>query len=105
MVFQAHQVYKVKKVNLEWVSLVLKGYQASQVQLASLEKKEIQGCLAYEVNKDSQVYLDNKDSEEIQASLDYRACQAPRAHQEWAHRDCQGPLGSQDLRGHQDFLE
>lgn len=53
------------RVNLEWVSLVLKDYQASQAQLASLEKKEIQGCLAYEVNKDSRVYLDNKDSEVI----------------------------------------
>lgn len=53
------------RVNLEWVSLVPKDCQASQAQLASQEKKEIQGCLAYEVNKDSQVYLDNKDSEVI----------------------------------------
>lgn len=57
-------------------------------------------CPVVSANKVSRTLV-SVSQQEIQASLDYRACQAPRAHQEWAHRDCQGPLGSQDLRGHQ----
>lgn len=51
------------RVNLVWVSLALKDYQAPQAQLASLEKREIQDCLVYVVSKDSRAYLDSKDSE------------------------------------------
>ncbi|KAI6078681.1 hypothetical protein LUU34_00294900 [Aix galericulata] len=73
--------------------------------MASLEKREIQDCLAYVASKDSQAYLDSKDSEVTLASQDCKACQAPQVHQGWAHRDYQGLLDSQDPRDHQDFLE
>lgn len=51
------------RVNLVWVSLALRGCQAPQAQLASLEKREIPDCLAYVESKASQASRDSKDSE------------------------------------------
>lgn len=82
MVYQAHQVYLVTKVTLEWVSQVLKDYQAHRAQLASLEKKEMLVCLAYEESKDFQVYLVSQESKVAQVQLDYQVHKVPQVCQE-----------------------
>lgn len=51
------------RVNLVWVSLAQRGCQAPQAQLASLEKRGVQDCLAYVASKASRAYLGSKDSE------------------------------------------